>query len=77
MTTRKAKARQRRAGAKRGQSLLGFVLFEELAGFFEVEGVAVDDELVDAGVFRDGDDTVDAVPVLAESLNDEVDVYHG
>jgi hypothetical protein len=57
--------------------LFCFVLFEELAGFFEVERVSVDDELVFSGVCRDVDDFVDTMTVLAESLDDEVDVYHG
>jgi hypothetical protein len=56
--------------------LLGFVLFEELPGFFEGEGVSVDDQLVYAGVFRDGDDALDTMAVLAQGLDDEVDVYH-
>jgi hypothetical protein len=56
--------------------LFCFVLFEELAGFFEVEGVAVDDQLVCAGVIGDAEDAVDTVAVLAEGLDDEIDVYH-
>jgi hypothetical protein len=57
--------------------LFRFVLFEELPGFFEVESVAVDEELVFAGVFRDGDDAVDTMAVLPEGLDDEIGVYHG
>ena len=57
--------------------LFGFVLFEELPGFFEIESVAVDDELVFAGVFRDGDDAANTMAVLPEGLDDEIDVYHG
>jgi hypothetical protein len=56
--------------------LFRFVLFEELACFFEVEGVSVDDDLVFAGVLRDVKDAVDTVAVLPEGLNDEIDVYH-
>jgi hypothetical protein len=56
--------------------LFRFVPFEELPGFFEVERVSVDDQLVFAGVFRDGDDALDTMAVLAEGLNDEIDVYH-
>jgi len=56
--------------------LFGFVLFEELPRFFEVEGVSVDDQLVFAGVIRDGDDAVHTMAVLPEGLNDEIDVYH-
>ena len=57
--------------------LFGFVGFEELAGLFEGESVSVDLEFVFAGVFRDGDDMADSVAVLPESLNDQIDVYHG
>ena len=58
-------------------SLLCFVLFKELACLFEGKGVSVDDELVFAGVFRDGDDVADTMAVLAEGLDDQIDVYHG
>ena len=61
---------------RRRQRLLRFILFEKLASFFEVERVPVDDQLVFAGVFRDGDDALDTMAVLAEGLNDEIDVYH-
>jgi hypothetical protein len=64
------------ASSNRKKRLLGFVLFEELPGFFEGEGVSVDDQLVYAGVFRDGDDALDTMAVLAQGLDDEVDVYH-
>ena len=57
--------------------LLRFVLFEELPRFFEGERVSVDDQLVFARVFRDGDDGVDTMAMLPEGLNDEIDVYHG
>jgi hypothetical protein len=56
---------------------LRFILFEELSRFFEREGVAVDDELVGAGVLRDGDDVADSMAVLAKGLDDQIDVYHG
>ena len=56
--------------------LLGFVLFEELSRFFEGEGVSVDDQLVVAGIVRDGKDALDLVAVLAQGLDDEIDVYH-
>jgi hypothetical protein len=56
--------------------LFCFVLFEELPRFFEVEGIAVDDQLVFSGVIGDGDDGVDTMAVLAEGLDDEIDVYH-
>jgi hypothetical protein len=56
--------------------LPGFVLFEELPRLFEGERVSVDDQLVFAGVIGDGDDGVDTMAVLTESLDDEVDVYH-
>ncbi len=48
-----------------GRRLLCFVGFEERSGFFEGEGVAVDLELVFAGVFRNGDDVADTVALLA------------
>ncbi len=53
--------------------------FEEVASFFEVEGVAVYDELVEAGVVGDGEDMLDGVAVFAERVDDEIDVYviHG
>ena len=56
--------------------LLRFVLFEELPRFFESERVSVDDQLVFAGVFGDGDDAFDAMAVLAQGLDNEIDVYH-
>jgi hypothetical protein len=49
-------------------------LFEEMAGFFEVKGVAVYDELVEAGVVGDGEDMLDGVTVFAERVDDEIDV---
>jgi hypothetical protein len=61
----------------RGRTLFCFVLFEKLPCFFEGEGVSVDLEFVSAGVFRDRDDMADSVAVLAEGLDDEIDVYHG
>jgi hypothetical protein len=64
------------ASSDRKKRLPGFVLFEELPGFFEGECVSVDDQLVYAGVFRDGDDAVDTMAVLPEGLDDEIDVYH-
>jgi hypothetical protein len=57
--------------------LFRFVLFEEVPGFFEIERVAVDDQLVFAGVIGDAEDALDTVAVLAEGLDDEIDVYHG
>jgi hypothetical protein len=59
------------------QRLFCFVLFEKLPRFFEGEGVSVDLEFVFAGVFRDRDDMADFVAVLAEGLDDQIDVYHG
>jgi len=56
--------------------LFRFVLLEKLSRFFEVERVSVDDQLVFAGVFRDGEDALDTMAVLAEALDDEIDVYH-
>jgi hypothetical protein len=56
--------------------LLRFVLFEELPRFFKGERVSVDDQLVFARVFRDGDDGVNTMAMLPEGLNDEIDVYH-
>ena len=52
-------------------------MFKKLASFFEGQGVSVDLEFVSAGVFRDGDDMAYSVAVLAEGLDDEIDVYHG
>jgi hypothetical protein len=49
-------------------------LFEKVAGFFEVESVAVYDELVEAGVVGDGEDMLDGVTVFAERVDDEIDV---
>jgi hypothetical protein len=57
--------------------LLRFILFEQLSRLFEREGVAVDDELVRAGVLRDGDDAADSMAMLAKGLDDQIDVYHG
>jgi hypothetical protein len=57
--------------------LFRFVLFEEVSGFFEVVDAAVDGDLVFAGVFWDGNDTVDAVAALSDSFDEKVDVYHG
>jgi hypothetical protein len=62
---------------RESERLFCSVLFEKLASFFEGEGVSVDLEFVFAGVFRDRDDMADSVAVLAEGLNDEIDVYHG
>jgi hypothetical protein len=59
------------------QRLFGFVGFEEGSGFFEIEEVAVDGELVHAGVFGDGDDVLHGVAVLTERLDEKIDVYHG
>ena len=56
--------------------LFRLVLLEELPRFFEGERVSVDDQLVFAGVFRDGEDALDTMAVLAEGLHDEIDVYH-
>ena len=55
--------------------LFGCFLFEELADFVEVEGVAVDDELVDSGVVGDGVDMLDGMAVFAEGVDDEIGVY--
>jgi hypothetical protein len=46
------------------RSLFGFVLFEKLSCFFEIENVSVYGQLVDSCVFGDGDDTLDAVTSL-------------
>jgi len=59
-----------------GISLFRFVLFEKLSRFFEVERVSVDDQLVGTGVFRDGDNAVNAMAMLPEGLDDQIDVYH-
>ena len=59
------------------ESVICFVLFKKLASFFEGQGVSVDLEFVSAGVFRDRDDMAYSVAVLAEGLDDEIDVYHG
>jgi hypothetical protein len=56
--------------------LFRFVLFEDLSCFFQIERDSVDDELVFACVVWNGDDVLDTVAVLAEGLNDEIDVYH-
>ena len=48
-----------------------------MADFFEVERVAVDDELVDSGVVRDGEDVLGRVAVLPEGCDEKIDVYHG
>ena len=55
------------------------VLFEEVAGLFEVEEVAVNVELVEAGVVGDGEDTIDLMAALAQCIDDKLDVYviHG
>lgn len=49
--------------------------FEELACFFEVQGVAVHDELIDTSVVGDGVDVLDGVAVFTKSVDDEIDVY--
>jgi hypothetical protein len=49
-------------------------LFEKMACLFEVEGVAIDDELVDTGVVGDGENVLDGVTVFAERVDDEIDV---
>ena len=64
-----------RVNSKR--SLFGFVLFEEFSRLFEGQGVSVDLEFVCASVVRDRDDVADGVAVLAEGLDDQIDVYHG
>jgi hypothetical protein len=56
--------------------LLCFVAFQKLSRFDESESGSVDDELVFAGVIRDGDDAADTMAVLAEGLDDQIDVYH-
>ena len=56
--------------------LFRFVLFEETAGFFEVESVSVDNQLIYAGVIGDAEDALDTMAVLAQGLHDEIDVYH-
>jgi hypothetical protein len=56
--------------------LFRFVLFEEIAGFFQIENVSVYGELIFPCVFRDGDDTLDAVTVFPKGLDDKFDVYH-
>ena len=56
--------------------LFSCVGFEDGSGFFEVECVAVDDQLVFASVIGDGEDTVHCVAMLPEGLHDEIDVYH-
>jgi hypothetical protein len=57
-----------------GKQLFCCFLFEEVADFFEVEGVAVHNELVDSGVVGDGEDMLDGVTVFAEGVDDEIDV---
>jgi hypothetical protein len=59
--------------------LFCFVSLEELAGFFEVEEVAVYVELVEASVVGDGEDTIDLMAALAQGIDDKLDVYviHG
>ena len=64
-------------GAFGCSSLFRFVRFEKGAGFFKVEGISVYDYLVFAGVCGNGDDAVYTVTMLAKSLNDEIDIYHG
>jgi hypothetical protein len=59
------------------QPLFCFVLFEELSCFVEIVDDAVDGYLIFPGVFRDGDDAVDAVAALADGLNEKIDIYHG
>ncbi len=57
--------------------LLCFVVFEEGIDFGEAEELAVDFDLVVACVFGDGDDGAYGVAVVMESLDGQVDVYHG
>lgn len=65
-------------GTARGGGLpcLVGVGLEDGPGFGEVELLAINDELVLAGVARYGMDVHDVVAVGAELLHDEVDVYH-
>ena len=64
-------------GAQGG--LFEALAFEELAGLFEVEEVAVHVELVDASVVGYGEDTIDFMAALAQGIDDKLDVYviHG
>jgi hypothetical protein len=70
-----SKARTPRLSVVGVVKLFGCFLFEELADFVEVEGIAVDDELVDSGVVGDGVDMLDGVAVFAEGVDDEIGVY--
>jgi hypothetical protein len=53
-----------------------FFVFEELSGLFEVEEVAVYDELIVARVFRYGEDALNGVSAFANSFDEKIDVYH-
>lgn len=59
--------------------LFGFgVEFEDSPGFFEVEEVAVDDELPVAGVGRHLMDAFDGVTAVSKLFDEKIDVYiHG
>jgi hypothetical protein len=57
--------------------LLCFVGLEECASLFEGESISVDLEFVSARVFRNGNNMADSMAMLAEGLDDEIDIYHG
>jgi hypothetical protein len=62
--------------AEFGLLYFGLVVFENLAGFFEIEEVTVDDELPFAGVRRDLMDSLDCVAVVSKLFYEKVDVDH-
>jgi hypothetical protein len=56
--------------------LFRFVFCEKSPGFFEVEGDAVYGQLIDTGVFRDGDDMFHTMATVSEGLDEKLDIYH-
>lgn len=56
--------------------LFRFVFCEKSPGFFEVEGDAVYGQLIDTGVFGDGDDVFHTMATVSEGLDEKIDIYH-
>ena len=56
--------------------LLQFILFEHGSRAFEVEGFAVDGELIFSCVIRDVVYALNIVAIAAKRLDDKIDVNH-
>jgi hypothetical protein len=70
-----------RQGLRLKKQLFRFVLFfltvQKTARLFDVHVGSVYGELVLACVFGDGEDALYGVAVVAECLDEKVDIYHG